>query len=48
MMNFKLQTSRLNSQRQTNGKIIIIYGKMILFNPKAKKMRNLGSILFFD
>jgi len=47
-MNFKLQTVWLFSQRQTNGKIIIIYGKMILFCPKAKKMSNLGLILFLD
>jgi len=41
-MNFKLQTVWLFSQRQTIGKIIIIYGKMIFFKPKAKKMSNLG------
>ena len=48
MMNFKLYTVGLNSQRPTNGKIIIIYGKMILFNPKVKKMSNLGLLLFLN
>jgi len=46
MMNFMLLTVWLFSQRQTKGKIIIIYGKMIFFNPKVKKMSNLSSLIF--